>query len=120
MLPRLNYIFLNLRFAFVLEVTWFGWTQMNYLVEFFHPRAVLDLKPNFTALVDVETRGTIVTPRAEKTCGADFVARVFSPRYGINEDPAMASVHCFFAPYWGAKLNKDKVRGTKCRTKVER
>ena len=101
----------NLRSALAVEATWFGWTGMDYLIELGNEREVLEVKPNFVALAEVETRGTIVTARAEKNRNADFVSRFFAPRYGINEDPVTGSAHCSLGPYWGAKLSKDELIG---------
>jgi len=101
----------NLRSALAVQATWVGWTGVDYLVEVAHEREVLNVKPNLVVLAEVETRGTIVTARAEKSRDADFVSRFFAPRYGINEDPVTGSAHCSLGPYWGAKLSKDELIG---------
>lgn len=39
----------------------------------------------------------------------DFVSRFFGPGSGIDEDPVTGSAHCALAPYWAAKLGKNKL-----------
>ena len=101
----------NLKSALTIEPVWVGWTGMDYLVEVPHAAAVRDLTPDFAALLEVETRGIIVTARAEKNYGADFVSRFFAPRYGIDEDPVTGSAHCSLGPYWATKLHKNELVG---------
>ena len=101
----------NLKSALTIEPVWVGWTGMDYLVQVPHAAVVRDLTPNFAALLEVETRGIIVTARAEKNYGADFVSRFFAPRYGINEDPVTGSAHCSLGPYWATKLHKNELVG---------
>ena len=101
----------NLKSALTIEPVWVGWTGMDYLVEVPHAAAVRDLTPDFAALLEVETRGIIVTARAGKNYGADFVSRFFAPRYGIDEDPVTGSAHCSLGPYWATKLHKNELVG---------
>jgi predicted PhzF superfamily epimerase YddE/YHI9 len=80
-------------------------SQFDYLVELKSEADVRALAPDFTRLRQVETRGVIVTARAEQ--GAfDFVSRFFAPAAGIDEDPVTGSAHCCLAPYWSALLGK--------------
>ena len=39
--------------------------------------------------------------------GCDVASRCFAPQVGINEDPVTGSAHCFIAPYWTKRLQKD-------------
>ena len=39
----------------------------------------------------------------------DFYSRFFAPGVGINEDPVTGSSHCYLAPYWSKKLDKQKM-----------
>ena len=55
--------------------------------------------PDFSRLAGIDTRGIIVTARAESD-GLDFVSRFFAPRTGIDEDPVTGSAHCCLGPYW--------------------
>ncbi len=38
-----------------------------------------------------------------------FVSRVFGPNVGVNEDPVTGSTHCSLAPFWGERLDKNKM-----------
>ncbi|CAN6300437.1 unnamed protein product [Urochloa humidicola] len=65
--------------------------------------------PNIAELVQCPGRGVAVTGPAGEGSSYDFATRFFSPKYGINEDPVCASVHCSLAPYWGKKLGKQNM-----------
>ncbi|MBC3991325.1 PhzF family phenazine biosynthesis protein [Streptomyces sp. AC563] len=41
----------------------------------------------------------------------DFVSRFFSPAEGIREDPATGSAHTALAPYWSARLGRQRLTG---------
>ncbi|OQR97251.1 hypothetical protein ACHHYP_12340 [Achlya hypogyna] len=56
--------------------------------------------PNFTHLLPLECRATILTCEAPQNSGYDFYSRFFGPRSGVNEDPVTGSAHCALAPYW--------------------
>lgn len=101
----------NFESSLAVEAIWVGWTGMDYLVEVNNAAAVRDLTPDYTALSEIDTRGIIITARAEKNSAADFVSRFFAPRYGINEDPVTGSSHCSLGPYWATKLNKNELLG---------
>lgn len=76
---------------------------MDYMAVLGSEREVLELKPDFAKLKELDGRGVIITARGETS---DFVSRFFAPKYGIDEDPVTGSVHCALAPYWGKKLGK--------------
>lgn len=65
---------------------------------------VRDVRPDFSALERIESRGIIITARGERS---DFVSRFFAPRLGIREDPVTGSSHCVLTPYWAGELNKN-------------
>ncbi|MDI6808811.1 MAG: PhzF family phenazine biosynthesis protein [Candidatus Eisenbacteria bacterium] len=65
--------------------------------------SVRELRPDFTALGEIECRGVIVTARGDRS---DFVSRFFAPRVGIAEDPVTGSAHCVLIPYWARILGK--------------
>ena len=66
---------------------------------------VRELKPDFTALGRIESRGVIVSARGGP---GDFVSRFFAPSVGIPEDPVTGSAHCVLVPYWARVLgNQD-------------
>jgi PhzF family phenazine biosynthesis protein len=68
---------------------------------------VLALRPDPAALARVTPGRMIVT--APGSDGADFVSRFFAPDAGIPEDPVTGSAHCTLAPYWAARLGKNKL-----------
>jgi len=82
-----------------------GCNGIDYLVEVANERALLALKPNFTALATLPMRGVIATCRGDSS-EFDFVSRFFAPAAGVNEDPVTGSAHCALGPYWQAKLGK--------------
>lgn len=90
---------INAAFAYV------GRNRMDYIVEVKDQQTVASIQPDFEKLKSLETRGVIVTAKADDD-GMDFVSRCFYPAIGINEDPVTGSAHCCLAPYWGNKLNK--------------
>jgi len=66
-------------------------------------RTVRELRPDFTALAGIESRGIIVSARGGP---GDFVSRFFAPAVGILEDPVTGSAHCVLVPYWARVLGK--------------
>ncbi|KAK7355802.1 hypothetical protein VNO80_15064 [Phaseolus coccineus] len=67
---------------------------------------VTEVKPQLDAIVKCPGRGIIVSGIAPPGSGFDFYSRFFSPKFGINEDPACATAHCSLASYWSKKLGK--------------
>ena len=79
--------------------------RMDVLVEVESEEIVRSLKPDIQRLMNIPSRGVIVTARCE-TGEYDFVSRFFAPNCGVNEDPVCGSAHCFLTPYWSNKLGK--------------
>ena len=75
----------------------------DYLAILPSEKNIIDLKPNFTKIAQLDARGLIVSARGLET---DFVSRCFYPAAGINEDPVTGSAHTTMTPYWAKKLNK--------------
>src|SRR5258708_27032363 len=67
-----------------------GRNEFDYLVEVDAEAQVRALAPDFTGLGRIAARGVIVTSRAAP-CDFDYVARVFGPAAGVNEDPPTPS-----------------------------
>lgn len=95
-----------------------------YLLEFNNEEVIAQLRPDFNTLLKADKKEIIVTSLSDNK-SYDFVSRFFAPALGINEDPVTGSAHCYLAPYWIKKLNKDEVIGcqlskrtglVKCRT----
>lgn len=66
------------------------------------------MKPDFTALSKIKTRGVIVTAPADDE-NVDFVSRFFAPAVGVNEDPVTGSAHTMLVPYWAQRLGKKQL-----------
>jgi predicted PhzF superfamily epimerase YddE/YHI9 len=94
-----------------LDVTpsYVGRGRLDYIVEIEGDR-VRDLRPDFARLLNVETRGVIVTGRSPDPA-FDFVSRFFSPATGLNEDFVTGSAHCCLAPFWARRLGKTSLLG---------
>jgi PhzF family phenazine biosynthesis protein len=87
-----------------------GRTRFDYMVEVASEETVRTLKPDFSALGQLNARGVIVTSRASRS-GYDFVSRFFAPAVGIDEDPVTGSAHCCLGPYWKERLGRDDLLG---------
>jgi len=94
-----------------------GRTLYDFLVEVESETILRKLVPDFTLLMTVPARGTIVTARAS-TPGFDYVCRFFAPAGGVNEDPVTGSAQSALGPYWQAKLGKDELLGYQASTPV--
>lgn len=67
---------------------------------------IVNLKPDFSKMLESTARGIICTAKSEKY---DFVSRFFAPSVGVNEDPVTGSAHTMLIPYWAKQLNKNKL-----------
>jgi predicted PhzF superfamily epimerase YddE/YHI9 len=86
-----------------------GRSKFDYLVEVESESVVRSLTPDLGAIGRVDTRGVIVTSRAEGKGDYDFVSRFFAPQAGVPEDPVTGSAHCALTPYWSEKLGKQSL-----------
>ena len=82
-----------------------GKTKLDHLVVLDGPDAVRALRPDFRKLMEVRTRGVIVTAHSDDP-RYDFISRFFAPAVGIDEDPVCGSAHCCLTPYWAEQLGK--------------
>ncbi len=94
--------------ALGVEPTYVGKSRYDYLVEVRAESEVLDLKPDFAALLKAPSRGIMVTSRTDRE-GYDFASRFFAPAAGIDEDPVTGSAHCTLGPHWRDRLGKDEL-----------
>ncbi|HWO96671.1 MAG TPA: PhzF family phenazine biosynthesis protein [Bacillus sp. (in: firmicutes)] len=92
--------------ALGIEPLYVGRNRFDYLVEIESEETLKELKPDFSLLQQLETRGIIVTSKSLSN-EFDFVSRSFFPAIGIQEDPVTGSAHCCLAPYWQKKITKD-------------
>lgn len=86
-------------------------SKFDLLIELESIESVRKISPDFHRLNEIETRGVIVTAKADGCEEADFVSRFFAPRCGIDEDPVCGSAHCTLGPYWGHQLEKTLLIG---------
>ncbi|CAG7659223.1 unnamed protein product [Allacma fusca] len=70
---------------------------------------LLRVQPNFEELLEVGTgplqlRIITVTIKADFDSSEDFYSRVFTPFFGIAEDPVCGTAHTLLLPYWSNEL----------------
>ena len=94
--------------ALGVEPLYVGASRFDYLVEVASEDIVRSLKPDFTALKAVSTRGVMVTSVASGE-EYDFVSRFYAPGAGIDEDPVTGSAHCCLGPFWRERLGLDEM-----------
>lgn len=80
----------------------------NYMAVFDEPDAVAALVPDMARIAALHPGGVIVTAPARDP-DIDFVSRFFAPSHGIPEDPVTGSAHCTLAPYWSARLGRERL-----------
>ena len=90
---------------------WLGRSRFDLLAELASEADVRALRPDLAALGALGTRGVIATARADGAGEPDFVSRFFCPGVGIAEDPVTGSAHCCLAPFWSARLGRDRLTG---------
>jgi PhzF family phenazine biosynthesis protein len=82
-------------------------TSFDYMVVASSQQVIEHLKPDFSGLAKIKSRGVIVTAKGND---ADFVSRCFYPQSGINEDPVTGSAHTVMIPYWANQLGKTNLK----------
>lgn len=75
----------------------------DYLFVFSSEEDILNLRPDFGKIEELDARGVIVTAEGSDV---DFVSRFFGPKVGVNEDPVTGSAHTTLIPYWSEILGK--------------
>lgn len=68
---------------------------------------VRDCDPDISALLALDGLMVVISAPSSQY---DFVARVFAPQVGIDEDAATGAAHCALAPYWSERLEQGTVR----------
>lgn len=76
----------------------------DYMLVYETEADVLAIKPDFSALMKIDTHAVIVTAKGDSS---DFVSRFFAPEVGVPEDPVTGSAHCTLIPYWAERLGKN-------------
>ena len=93
--------------AFDIEPKYIGKNEKRYLIEIDDVEKLKGIKPDFHLLQKSDRGGFIITAKSHDKY--DFHSRFFAPGVGINEDPVTGSAHCYLAPYWSKKLDKQKM-----------
>lgn len=88
-----------------------GQNRLDIFAELADEATVRGLSPSLEKLGHFESRGVVVTARANAGRPYDFVSRFFAPRCGIPEDPVTGSAHCGLGPWWSERLGKDHLIG---------
>jgi PhzF family phenazine biosynthesis protein len=70
---------------------------------FENEKTIIELKPNFNRISEINARGIIITSPSLKY---DFISRFFAPTVGVNEDPVTGSAHTMLVPYWSNRLKR--------------
>ncbi|CAN5538966.1 PhzF family phenazine biosynthesis protein [soil metagenome] len=78
----------------------------DYFLVYENEQEILDIKPNFSKLLEIDAHGFIVTAKGETS---DFVSRFFAPEVGVFEDPVTGSSHCNLIPFWSERLGKTEM-----------
>lgn len=87
-----------------------GRDSIRYLIEIDNNVQIEAIQPDFQILAqDSLGRFTITAKTDNKRF--DFKSRHFAPKVGVLEDPVTGSSHCYLAPYWAKKLNKNCLVG---------
>lgn len=92
------------------QIVSFGVFDSKNFIEISTECQLLELKPNFDELNELQGRGVVITAKSESN-DIDFTSRYFAPWVGVNEDPVTGSAHCALAVYWGKKLSKSALTG---------
>ncbi len=81
-------------------------TANKHIVLVESERALKHMKPDDAKLRAMETFGYAVTAPGDTV---DFVSRTLVPHVQQREDPATGSSHAALAPFWGQRLQKDRM-----------
>jgi PhzF family phenazine biosynthesis protein len=68
--------------------------------------AVRALRPDIKRALTVPGATLIVTARGRE---ADFVSRVFAPKFELPEDPVCGTAHRILVPYWAGRLGRPQL-----------
>jgi len=107
--PKLLKQALNVPILKTYKGTW------KLIVEVEDETTIVNLKPNFSLLSELESNGVGVTSKGDKV---DFVSRFFAPKLGINEDPVTGSAHSLLIPFWAKKLNKTNLNAVQLSKRI--
>lgn len=78
--------------------------KYTYMIFLKDREDIFRLKPDFTAIKNLEKRSLIIT--SPGFGHYDFCVRYFVPKIGIEEDPVCGSANCKVSPIWSKRFNK--------------
>jgi len=81
----------------------------NLFVVLADAAAVAGFVPDYRTIETVHPLGVAITAPGAPDGGVDFVSRYFAPGDGIPEDPVTGSTHATLAPYWAARLGRERL-----------
>jgi PhzF family phenazine biosynthesis protein len=96
--------------AFGIAPIFTGRNSKRYLLEIEKANELREIEPDFELLKKADLGAFMITCKSDLP-DYDFLSRFFAPYVGINEDPVTGSAHCYLAPYWKKKLNKNILIG---------
>ncbi|MFY2507350.1 PhzF family phenazine biosynthesis protein [Vibrio pectenicida] len=70
-------------------------------------KSVIDYSPDLEEIAKMDNYHALIVTSQNGESG--YVLRYFAPSIGIDEDIATGSAQCSLAPYWFAKLGRDKL-----------
>lgn len=89
--------------------------QADYaLVVYGSAKEVAELEPDLAEL-HANDANLLVTAAGDGD--VDVVSRFFAPASGVAEDPVTGSAHCTLAPYWAARLGRDRLNARQLSTR---
>lgn len=81
------------------------WNTRGYaLIVVENAAQVRGLAPDFAQLARAEKCVAVVSAPGDDS---DVISRVFTPSYGIDEDPVTGSAHAVMVPYWAERLGRN-------------
>lgn len=69
---------------------------------------VRGLDPSVADLASLDPMVAVITAPGDVESGTDIVSRVFTPGFGIHEDPVTGSAHAVSVPYWAERLGRER------------
>jgi PhzF family phenazine biosynthesis protein len=96
--------------SFGINPIYTGKNDKRYLIEIDNAETLRNINPDFNLLQKADLGAFMITCKSDRL-GYDFLSRFFAPYVGIKEDPVTGSAHCYLAPYWAIKLQKNKLVG---------
>lgn len=85
------------------------WQGRDWIAVFDDPAVVRALAPDHARVATLPGETSRLIATAPGDGGADVVSRYFAAKIGIAEDPVTGAAHVQLAPFWAARLGKDRL-----------